>query len=409
LDITDFSNCGKDTDTVPCETNGNVIADFADDGIRLYSSSTYITLTDIRIHGLASDGIFGPPGTGFVANDLYIIGNADAGWNADPGDGTTGVGTLNVTNFNISWNGCVEEYPIVDSLPYFSCTDDSSGGYGDGFGTATVPSPSPGWQVHFDQGVASYNTQDGLDALHVSGVGSTMTDTRVLAYGNQGNQLKVGGGAVATIQDSVIVGNCEAMTTQNIPGTPKGFGSLLQDPCRAGNTAVIVETIPGYPATFQNNTVYTAGYIGLEVEYATSDFGNTNVLKYNNNVFIGFYNSDSGSNASVMYSNGGPGGIGGASAIPAVLTNPGASWTNNTTFDQRVNWTCPAPGETKALCTDPGLADETYHPYGYGNMAPASPASAVVGAGVAIPGITVDYAGQNRPNPPSMGAYEPLP
>ena len=409
LDITDFSNCGRDTDTIPCETNGDVIADFADDGIRLYSTSTHITLTDVRIHGLASDGISGAPGTGFVANDLYILGNADAGWNADPGDGTTGVGTLNVTNFNISWNGCVEEYPIVDPLPYFSCTDDSSGGYGDGFGTTTVPSPSPGWQVHFDQGIVSYNTQDGLDALHVSGTGSTMTDTRVLAYGNQGQQLKVGDGAVATIQNSVIVGNCEALTTQAIPGTPAGFGSLLQDPCRAGNTAVIVETIPGYPATFQNNTIYDAGAIGLEVEYATSNFGNTNVLKYNNNIFIGFYNADSGSNASVMYSNGGPGGIGGTSALPAVLTNPGASWTNNSTFDQRVNWSCPAAGESAALCTDPGLADETYHPYGYGNMAPASPASAVVGAGVAIPGITVDYTGQTRPNPPSMGAYEPLP
>ncbi len=180
------------------------------------NQSTHITLNDLRLHGLGGAGILGSPGDGFVATDLYILGNANAGWNGDDGSGTTGVGSMLVQNFNISWNGCVEEYPIVDPLPYFSCTDDGSGGYGDGFGTATVASPSPGWQVHFDNGIVSYNTQDGLDALHISGPGSTMTDTRVLAFGNEGNQLKVGG-ATATIQNSVIIGNCEAMTHASYP------------------------------------------------------------------------------------------------------------------------------------------------------------------------------------------------
>jgi len=401
LDITDFSNCGKDADTVACENSGQIISDFADDGIQLYSTSTNITLSDIRIHGLASDGISGPTGTGFVANDLDILGNADAGWNADPGDGTTGVGTLNVTNFNISWNGCVEEYPIVDPLPYFSCTDQSSGGYGDGFGTATAASPSPGWQVHFDQGIVSYNTQDGLDALHISGVGSTMTDTRVLAYGNEGQQLKVGG-ATATIRNSVIVGNCEAMSTQAITGTPTGFGSLLGDGCRAGNTAVLINVTPGDPAYFQGNTIYEAGAIGLEVEYATPNTGSTNTLQYNDNVFVGFYNSGSEANATPIYSN----------TDLKMLTNPGGSWTNNATYGQRSNWTCPAVGESAALCTAPGLVDATYHPYGYGNMSPASPASAVVGEGVTILSLPLDYTGLTRANPPSIGAYQqyvPLP
>jgi hypothetical protein len=299
-----------------------------------------------------------------------------------------------VQNFNISWNGCAEEYPIVDPLPYGDCTDQSSGGYGDGFGTATVASAAPGWQVHFDQGVASYNTQDGLDALHISGPGSTMTDTRVLAYGNEGQQLKVGG-ATATIQNSVIVGNCEAMTQGPIPGTPTGFGSRLASPCRAGDTAIAINVTPGDPAVFQNNTIYEAGSIGVEVEYATSDTGPTNTLKYNNNVFVGFFNPGNGANATMIFS----------STDLNMLTNPGASWTNNATFGQRANWTCPHVGESNAICGDPGLTDETYHPYGYGNMAPTS-GSILPGAGVAIPGITVDYNGQTRPTPPSIGAYE---
>jgi hypothetical protein len=395
LDITDFSACGRSNQTKACEnSDGANIEDYASNGIILNNHSTHITLTDVRLHGLAGAGMYGSPGDGFLATDLFILGNANSGWNADDNSGTTGIGSMLVQNFNISWNGCAEEYPIVDPLPYGDCTDQSSGGYGDGFGTATVASSAPGWQVHFDQGVASYNTQDGLDALHIGGPGSTMTDTRVLAYGNEGQQLKVGG-ATATIQNSVIVGNCEAMTQGPIPGTPTGFGSRLAAPCRAGDTAVAINVTPGDPAAFQNNTVYEAGSIGLEVEYATSDIGPTNTLKYNNNVFVGFFNAGNQANATMIFS----------STDLNMLTNPGASWTNNATFGQRANWTCPHAGESNAICSDPGLIDETYHTYGYGNMAPTS-GSILLGAGVAIPGITVDYNGQTRPTPPSIGAYE---
>ena len=130
----------------------------------------------------------------------------------------TGTGSLLVQNYEILWNGCREEFPIVDALPYHNCRDQNSGGYGDGFGTATVPSPAPGWQAHFDQGTVAYNTQDGLDALHLIGNGSSMTVTRTLAYGNMGQQVKVGG-AAGTLEDSVVVGNCDAMSNP-IAGTP---------------------------------------------------------------------------------------------------------------------------------------------------------------------------------------------
>jgi hypothetical protein len=393
VDITDFSNCGRDNDAVGCSDG---YQDFARYGISFSNQSTNDTLTDVRIHGMALDGIFGPTGDGFVGRDLAIVGNADAGWNADAGDGTTGVGSFSVSNYEISWNGCVEEYPIVDAVPYFSCRDQSTGGYGDGFGTASVNSPAPGWQVNFDNGVVAYNTQDGLDALHVGGTGSTMTITRTLAYGSEGQQFKAGDGALATIRNNVIVGNCEAIPTTTIPGRPVPTQDNLGDWCRAGNTAVLMNVIPGHPAAYQNNTMFSENSVGLEVEYATSDTGPTNTLSYNNNVFVGFYNAANQSNATPIYSSG----------DLKMLTNPGASWTNNATFGGRSNWGCPASGESNAICTDPGLVDETYHSYGYGNMAPASGTSAVVGAGVALPSILLDYTGTTRSNPPSIGAYE---
>jgi hypothetical protein len=394
LDITDFSACGRATQSVGC----NPTQDYAQNGVQFSNQSTNDTLTDVHIHGMATQGIFGPTGDGVALTRIDIIGNASSGWNADLSDGTTGVGSLLVQNFLIWGNGCAEQYPLVypAANSIGDCTDQSSGGYGDGFGTATTNSAAPGWQVHFDQGTVAYNTQDGLDALHIGGTGSSVTHTRVMAFGNEGQQLKVGG-ATATIQNSVIIGNCEAMTTvASIPTFATGFGSKLGAPCRAGNTAILINVTPGDPATFQDNTVYEAGAIGLEVEYATSDTGPTNTLKYNNNIFAGFYNAGAQENSTTIFSN----------TNLKMLTNPGSSWTNNVTFGQRGNWACPHVGESNAICSNPGLIDETYHTSGYGNMAPSAPGSIVLGAGVAIPGITTDYTGTTRNNPPSIGAYE---
>lgn len=412
FDITDFSNCSvADATHFPCENNGQVISDYALNGIQLYGTTNNTTLNHMHIHGLGAQGISGPTGTGFVANDIQIIGNAIAGWNADPGDGTTGVGTLNVTNFNISWNGCAEEYPIVDPLPYASCQDDSGGGYGDGFGTTTVTSPSP-WNVTFQSGVVSYNTQDGLDALHINCPGCSITEEQVLAYGNEGQQLKAGDGAVPTLINNVIVGNCDALG-QTMPGRPNPTYDNIGDLCRAGNVPVVFFTVPGTPSVYRNNTIFTQGAIGVEIEYS-GETGSDNTVLFDNNIFVGFYNNGSQDYPSPIFSNGGGGGVGGASAM-ATLANPGSSWTNNATYGYKSNWTCPGTAESNAICGNahglgdgisPGLVDMTFHQTGYGNMAPASASSAVVGAGTTIPGILVDYTGYTRPNPPSIGAYE---
>jgi hypothetical protein len=395
--ITDHSNCGFATDYYPCKTNGITQSSFAKNGIQLFNTTTNTTLNHMRIHGLGSFGMYGAVGDGFTATDLVLVGNASGGWNTDDSSGNTGTGHLLVQNFDISWNGCTEEYPIVDPLPYFSCTDQSTGGYGDGFGTATQDSPPPGWQVHFDNGTASFNTQDGLDALHIGGVGSTTSYTRVLAYSSEGNQLKIGG-STATIQNSAVVGNCEALTSGTpIPGRPSPTYDNLGAPCRAGNTAVVLETTPGDPAYYQNNTCYSIGAICLEIEYATGDQGPTNTVQYNNNTFVGFFNVGAGSYPTPIY---------GTNGLAMVTSNPGSSFSNNIYLNPRANWGCPRIGEPSSFCGDPGLVDETYHVYGYGNMAPASISSTVVGSGIAIPSITLDYTGYTRPNPPSIGAYE---
>jgi hypothetical protein len=355
LDITDFSACGRASQTVGC----NGTQDFAQVGIRLNNKTTNLTLTDLRIHGLASSGIAGPTGDGVVMDYVDILGNAGSGWDADPGDGTTGKGSLLVQHYDISWNGCAEEYPIVHSLPYGDCTDQDHGGYGDGFGTTTKDSDPPGWQVHFDHGTVSYNTQDGLDALHIGGAGSSMTVTNSIAFGNMGQQIKVGG-AAATMIGNLIVGNCRAMAN-DIPGTPKGYNAHLDLFCRAGDTAILIMVPENRPAIFQKNIIYSNNHVALEVEYPNDHSSPASSIKYDDNIFIGFPNSE-GQNSTPIYSN----------TDLKMFTNPGASFSRNVTYHPKSNWKCPATSlhETEGSCGDPHLKDESWHPYGYGDATP---------------------------------------
>jgi len=354
LDITDYSACGRATQTVGCDST----QDFAQNGIALSNTSTHDTLTDVHIHGLATNGISGPTGDGVVMDYVDILGNASSGWNADNDDGSTGKGSLLVQHYNISWNGCAEEYPIVDALPYGDCTDQDHGGYGDGFGTASKDSDAPGWQVHFDQGTVSYNTQDGLDALHIGGKGSSMTVTHALAFGNMGQQIKVGG-ATATITDSYIVGNCRAMSNA-IPGTPPRYNARLDLFCRAGDTAVLINVPDAQPAIFQRNVLYSDNHVALEIEYPGDPTSNA-AIRYDDNIFIGFPNSD-GENPSPIYSN----------TDLKMFTNPGASFSNNVTYHAKSSWRCPSTRlhEVAGSCGDPHLKDETWHAYGYGDDSP---------------------------------------
>jgi hypothetical protein len=354
LDITDFSACGRATQKVGCDPT----QDFAQNGIGFTNTSTHDTLTDIHIHGMATNGIGGPTGDGVVMDYVDILGNASSGWNTD--NGTTGRGSLLVQHYDISWNGCAEEYPVVHSIPYGDCTDQDHGGYGDGFGTATMDSPPPGWQVHFDQGVVSYNTQDGLDALHIGGRGSSMTVSHTRAFSNMGQQIKVGG-AAAIVTDNLIVGNCKAMG-EKIPGTPPEFNAKLGLFCRAGDTAVLVNVPDDQPAIFRGNTIYSNNQIALEVEYPGGSSSPKAAIKYDDNIFIGFPGSE-GKYPTPIYSN----------TDLKMFTNPGASFSNNVTYRPRSNWSATKPHETGGSSGDPHLKDETWHPYGYGDASPTKP------------------------------------
>jgi hypothetical protein len=229
-------------------------------------------------------------------------------------------------------------------------------------------------------------------------------------YGNMGQQLKAG--SASTSRNNLIVGNCQAMR-QAVPGTPAGYNSRLSDFCRASDVAVALSVSDQYPTYWQDNTVLSSGDLAVQITCGSGGqtcTTGTPVLVFQNNVFIGFQISTAngypsnwptlGLYPTPIYFAG----------ISETLTNPGSAFDHNSTYHARTNWACPnaAHGEIHAMCGDPGLTDETWHLYGYGDMSPVSN-SPIIGAGIAIPGITTDFNGTKRPDPPAAGALEPGP
>lgn len=395
FDVSDQSSCGRAAQVNSC-SHTPPYDNFAAAGIGFSNTTTNVTITDFRLHGLAVAGELGPTGDGVVQTDIQIIGNAGAGWNADHGDGTTGLGHGLMQNFDISWNGCAEEYPIVDALPYNDCTDDFGGGYGDGFGTATTTSMVPGWQQTFNIGVVSFNTQDGLDALHLVGNGSSMTINRTSAFSNMGQQLKIGG-SPGVMENFFVGANCFAMQNP-IPGTPTGFNTNLTDYCRADDEPIIVAINDGDTTSVLFGTIYGSGETGggdLEGLVCTSVCtAGTAALVQQNVLQVGF--PDYGGSPHRYFD--------GTGISGGPWTQTGTIISNNGCFGV-ASGSCSIPGETSLFTAQPQLADTTFQIFGTTNVTPVS-ASNVLGIGITKSGVTVDLNGVTRPNPPSIGALE---
>jgi hypothetical protein len=351
------------------------------------------TYTNVYVHGTAGNGVYGTMSNDTV-NGMWIIANASGGFEMDDqGAFSTVVGTNVLNNLIIRHPGCTEQwpkqYPATGSVG--DCTDDSyHGGYGDAIGTAD--SSNAGSTIICNQCEFSYSTQDGMDLLHFYKLGECI---RCLAYGNMGNQLKFGGPSL--FQNDYAVGNCYAMTYPAFGPFTADYNKHLSDFCRAGGSTIVMRVDDGFtpvPAIIGNTILAKEGLIGLEVDSLTSCTAATCAVNYRDNVFLG---ATAAGTVTPIYMAGPP---------LSVFNNTGGSNSYNSTFGQ--NTACPYTSayETHAICTDPGLVNETWPNTGYNNVVPASGASAIVGSGITISGLTVDYTGTTRPSPPSMGAYE---
>lgn len=381
LEITDHSSCGKSGTGNLCNTSFP-LDDYATHGIMTTVNTKNVNLTDLNIHGLASDGIFGPVGGAVTATRVRIAGNTSSGWNFDDGNGTQSTGTTTMSFVTVEWNGCSEIYPPTNPPSYDNCFDDNSGGYGDGVGT-----PNTGGIFLVDHSTFRYNTQDGLDLLHVDEPGAVITIIDSISYGNMGNQFKQGATA-ATFQNNVVIGDCKRLQSAFAPN-PSTYNTHLSDFCRAAGDAVVIGTNDNAHAVIQNNSVTSNYNIAFDIQCLAPGGGagtcsSASHVNFDNNLIYGFGDL-SGTHTFITA-------IFEQDASGDFMSNPGGSRRNNLLF--HTNDKCGASPAVNEVCSDPLLTSESDINTIDFHLTSSSPAR---NAGISIPAITTDFDGKPRP------------
>jgi hypothetical protein len=411
LDITRHSQCivhGTPQAPGGCSTSYPV-DDYDSTGITTDTNTHDLLLQDVWVHGHTDRGIKGPIGGLVTCNRCEVSFNGMAGWDFDDGTGSNnGYGTaslpgalwtLNYTS--ISWNGCNQEYPIVDAIPAISCYSQSTGGYGDGVGTP----PGMCLSANINHSSFNYNTQDGLDLGHIDTGSCSLSVNDSQAIGNNGQTFKWGPNENPVVfTNNFALANCLRLSLP-MNGAPSSYNAHLSDFCRASDN-MSFNFRQGGTALMANNTV--VGYQPTSYDINCWDAScSTSSLIFENNITMGYDNP-------AMYNSGGQaGGVGGLffEATIGIVTR-----SHNIFYGMRpTSFNCPTgfPGE---LCIDPGFANE---PSGQGanftelqldnfNFTPSS-GSPATGAGLSItsvPSLLLDYNGVTRSNPPSIGAAQ---
>jgi hypothetical protein len=228
LELTDHASCVENHchggacggEVARCERERFPYGDWAGTGLRAKSASG-VLLRDLDIHGFALRGIHAGGLRDWTLQRVRIVGNGWAGWDGDVGEGSANAGTLRFEDVEIAWNGCVERHP---SRQPFGCWGQSSGGYGDGLGTAAT-----GGDWRFERVRVHHNVSDGLDLLYLTPQGRMeVVDSRFEANG--GNQLKAS--HHASVRGSTLLGTCSEL---------RADGLLAGDLCRAGGNALVLK------------------------------------------------------------------------------------------------------------------------------------------------------------------------
>jgi hypothetical protein len=375
-----------------CNTD-QPLDDYAASGVLTNKATSNVTFQDVYLHGFNSSGLSGPIGGPITMTRMFIGFNAFSGWNFDDGHNTPDAAgsSINANYVIMEGNGCYEQYPIVNAFPAQVCYDTNSQGFGDSWS---------GQDTTLDSFICNhcemlYNTKDGFIGPH------TWTTTLVIenskSIGNMGQNWKWGGNTTptnTTFINNLTVGNCDRMS-QPLPGAPSTYNKYLTGFCRAAGNVFAFVTPKNSHLLIANNTVvaYSATVFDLACQPANA-CGSTPFI-FTNNIFLGyqlkgaeppglFYLEDRSikvtASRSVEYGN--RSGTGSSCRGDMICSDP-----------RLVNQP-PQQGWTNKAFLD----NFNFHPTS------GSPAN---GHGIAVSGITTDYYGNMRPNPPSIGAVEP--
>lgn len=395
LDITDHASCvnnGNHAD-MACNRSTFPYGDWADTGIYAKNSAN-VLLKNVDVHGLTS-GIHAGGLTDWTVEKVTIRGNGMIGWDGDTGANSSNSGTQTFTDLLVEWNGCIEQY---QDKSIAGCWGQTSGGYGDGFGTA-----STGGNWVFTDSQFLHNTSDGLDLLYNDGTGTT-TITRVHSEGNAGNALKISGDT--TVTNSVLIGNCNYFTNSN-----EETGTEYVDDCRAmGNTIAVNNVVVGGQFTIINSTITGEGDVLIQSTGDACD-GTENLLVVNS-ILKGDEQAVSagyaGELASYYYA------AGSAGSNDGTCLNSGFPIQLKDSIVYNVKETNICPNSDNILCSDPVFSNPVtigHNPINV-TLQETSPAinrsSSTVGSTVGSTTVpATDYLGATRPDDGTIdwGAY----
>jgi hypothetical protein len=379
--------------------------DFSDRGIITTSNTNNVLLQDLNIHGFVADGVQGPIGANITLTRIRIGFNGADGWNFDNGQGVPADENGANASFSASyltseWNGCLEEYPIVDTYPALVCYDGSSGLGGLGDGVAAQEQATLNFSC--DHCITRYNTKNGIDLGHVDVAGATNTFsvTNSFSYFNMDRSWSTGYGFTSrTWTNDLTIALCTRMSAA-IPGAPSSFNQHLGNFCRSSGDDISMVVPNNSIVTFAANTLIVQGATAFDIGCNdTSQCTGTNIT-FRDNIIMAYtdptYNA--GQAPGLFYLQNGN----------QISTAAFMNRDHNIYYGFRGNAPCPS-SYTAETCTDPLFVNEptwtdrTSLDHFNFSLTTGSPARR---AGVSIPGLTTDYNGVTWASPPSVGAYE---
>ncbi len=250
LELTDHAECSTNTNLPPdmrCPTE-YPYGDYSQHGIYAYNVDT-LSLNFMNIHGLQGAGIKAAEITDFSLIDSIVAYNSTGGMNLDI-DATEELnqfyGTFLMKNTEVSWSGCIEQYPNVGNVLARSCVGGNRGGFGDGVGFQRQDN---GVQIELDNCSFIGNVEDGFDALYVRTDPSAMVYVHdSLFMHNAGNDLKIGGNGI--VENNVLVGDCNYFD-----GKILSIDSKYVVNCRGNATLSLTVQNNGHSVTVVNNSM----------------------------------------------------------------------------------------------------------------------------------------------------------
>ena len=269
IELTDHNNCiTVGGPAYPSQCSSSVpVTDAGGNGFIIDANSHDILLQDSNVHGLPAAAMYGPFGANITLTRVRFAFNGFAGWDMDngagiPGDENGANASVTANYLTMEWNGCNEEYPIVDSIPAESCYSQSSGGFGDAYSGQDTGVSS----LYCDHCIFRYNTKDCFTGPHM--VVGSVTVLNSLAHSNMGQCWKWNSGLNGTVlfQNNLTVSDCDRLSAP-ISGAPSNYNQYLIDFCRADGAAMSFIWPVNGSVELDNNTFVMAS------QNVSMDFG----------------------------------------------------------------------------------------------------------------------------------------